>query len=270
MIEGKDSYFENILIENVCKKLMYYINLIGPTDRVFIAFDGVAPVAKLNQQRNRRFKSHFQRSIMEDLTGEVQSGWDTVAITPGTAFMENLGKKIQERFSNPVEFGLKTLIVSASDQPGEGEHKIYSYIRSNSIHHQKTSTVIYGLDADLIMLTLSHLHIAREMYLFRETPHFIKSIDNTLDPNESYLMDIPEFGRMLSIDLNKGVKPTEQQKNNRISDYILLCFFLGNDFMPHFPALNLRTSGINRLMSGYKQIINKGSDRLTDGNNVIW
>ena len=268
--EGKDIDFENILIENVCKKLIYYINLIGPSERVFIAFDGVAPVAKLNQQRNRRFKSHFQRSIMEELTGKVQTGWDTVAITPGTAFMENLGKRIQKRFSNPAEFGLKVLIVSSSEQPGEGEHKIYSYIRENSIYHQKTSTVIYGLDADLIMLTLNHLHIAREMYLFRETPHFIKSIDNTLDPNESYLMDIPEFGRMLSMDLNKGVNPTEQQKNNRISDYILLCFFLGNDFMPHFPALNIRTSGINRLMSGYKQIINKSSDRLTDGNNVVW
>ena len=105
---------------------------------------------------------------------------------------------------------------------------------------------------------------------FRETPHFIQSIDNTLDPNESYLMDIPEFGRLLSMDLNKGVKPTKQQKNDRISDYILLCFFLGNDFMPHFPALNIRTSGINKLMSGYKQIIDKGNDRLTDGNNVVW
>ena len=38
--------------------------------------------------------------------------------------------------------------------------------------------------------------------------------------------------------------------------------------MPHFPALNIRTSGINKLMSGYKQIIGKSNDRLTDGNNV--
>ena len=268
--EGKHSDFENALIENVCKKLLHYIEVIRPSDRVFIAFDGVAPVAKLNQQRNRRYKSHFQSSVMEDLTGKGKSGWDTVAITPGTEFMSKLGARIRDKFSVPSEHGLKVLIVSASDQPGEGEHKIYSYIRSDPTHHQATSTVIYGLDADLIMLTLNHLHVARKMYLFRETPHFIKSIDNTLDPNESYLMDIPEFGLMLSTELNGGAPPTEKQKNIRISDYILLCFFLGNDFMQHFPALNIRTSGINRLMSGYKHVIDKEGDRLTDGSNVIW
>ena len=268
--EGKCNDFESALIDNVCEKLVHYIQLLGPTDIVFIAFDGVAPVAKLNQQRNRRYKSHFQRSIMKELTGNGKSGWDTVAITPGTVFMNKLRNRVSERFSDPAEYGLNTLIVSASDQPGEGEHKIYSYIRSKPVHHRNTSTVIYGLDADLIMLTLNHLHIAHKMYLFRETPHFIKSIDKTLDPNESYLMDIPEFGLMLSTDLNGGVKPTEQQKNDRISDYILLCFFLGNDFMPHFPALNIRTSGINRLMSGYKHVVAKKGQRLTDGSNVEW
>ena len=61
---------------------------------------------------------------------------------------------------------------------GEGEHKIYEYIRTNSEYHKDSTTVIYGLDADLIMLTLNHLKYCNNMFLFRETPHFISHIDN--------------------------------------------------------------------------------------------
>jgi 5'-3' exonuclease len=38
-------------------------------------------------------------------------------------------------------------------------------------------------------------------------------------------------------------------------DYIFMCFMLGNDFMPHFPALNIRTTGIATLMEAYRATI---------------
>ena len=107
----------------------------------------------------------------------------------------------------------------------EGEHKIYEYIRNNPEYHKNTNTIIYGLDADLIMLTLNHLHIAPNMYLFRETPHFIKSIDNSLDPKINYIMDIPLLANTLSYELNNNKKPTTLQEKNKIFDYIFLCFF---------------------------------------------
>ena len=81
-------------------------------------------------------------------------------------------------------------IVSSSMESGEGEHKIFEYIRKYPELHNSpdTTTLIYGLDADLIMLTLNHLHITnnKNMYLFRDTPEFIKSIDSTLDANRDY------------------------------------------------------------------------------------
>ena len=271
--ESNKDTFEKKLIDLVNIKLVYYFNLIKPHKRVYIAFDGVAPVAKLEQQRNRRYKSWFEKNVCEELSlPEKEKGcseWNTVAITPGTEFMAKLGKSVKKYFKDNKKYKLGELIVSCSDEAGEGEHKIYEYIRNNEDYHKQTSTAIYGLDADLIMLTLNHLHISKKLYLFRETPHFIKSIDKTLDPNTNYLMDIPELAEKLVEDFC-GNENTANSQKKIIFDYILLCFFLGNDFMPHFPALNIRTDGIARLMETYKDVMMSKRLYITDGSNINW
>ena len=270
-----DSSFESALIRLVCQKLVELIRLFAPQNRVYIAFDGVAPVAKLEQQRNRRYKSSFQTRFLSSVdfipsVDQPKRSWNTAAITPGTQFMKKLGEEVIKRFSDPSEFGLVKLVVSTSGQVGEGEHKIFDYVRKNPTYHGTRTTVIYGLDADLIMLTLNHIHIAPDMFLYRETPHFIRSIDRTLSPNESYLLDIPLFGKVLAKDLNDNYEPDTIQKRNRVFDYIFLCFFLGNDFLPHFPSLNIRTTGIERLLSAYRNVVGTTNENLVNGTSVVW
>jgi len=79
--DGNNKKFEKKLIAAVCIKIDEYIEIIKPTNRVFIAFDGVAPVAKLEQQRNRRYKSHLLTFLKNEFEKQTPT-WDKTAITP--------------------------------------------------------------------------------------------------------------------------------------------------------------------------------------------
>lgn len=258
------------IISRVISTIKEYISLLKPCQNVMIAFDGVAPVAKLEQQRSRRFKSIYQNSISRSIFKDSKPDpWNTTAITPGTLFMQTLDDHIARAFKAPSDFNLERIIISGSNKFGEGEHKIFKYIRDNADQHNATTnTVVYGLDADLIMLSINHLPVTPNIYLFRETPEFIKSINMDLEPNESYMLDIPELAKTIMENMNNGNAETAHV--NRIYDYIFLCFFLGNDFMPHFPAVNIRTGGIDKLLEIYKVTIGAASGVLTDGTRIYW
>lgn len=261
----------NVIIRSVIKKIDEFISIIEPSNNVFIAFDGVAPVAKLEQQRQRRYKSLFQTNISKTIYKDSKPDpWNTAAITPGTKFMSKLNEKFRNYYNDPEKFSLKNIILSPSDKFGEGEHKIFEFIRHYPEYHKDTTTVIYGLDADLIMLSINHLPISNNIYLFRETPHFIKTISSELEPNESYLLDIPELAKTITLDMNKQKPLTNEQQKNRIYDYIFMCFFLGNDFMPHFPSINIRTGGVEKMLNAYKATLGKTNENLTDGKKIYW
>jgi len=259
------------IIKAVCNKIDEYILLLKPKNNVFIAFDGVAPVAKLDQQRSRRYKSLYQNTITRSIFKSVKTDpWNTTAITPGTVFMRKLNEKIYNKYKLPKNYNVDKIIISGSDEPGEGEHKLFEYIRTFPEQHKEFNTIIYGLDADLIILSINHLPITNNIYLFRETPHFIKSINSELEPNASYLMDIPELANVITLNMNNDIELTTIQQKNRIYDYIFLCFFLGNDFMPHFPSVNIRTGGVDKMINAYKATIGGTEDNLTDGTKIYW
>ncbi len=261
-----DNQFEQLLLKEVQNTLYNHIEKLQPK-RVYIAFDGVAPIAKLQQQRERRFKSQFFNELYESENIKSNSNWNTVAITPGTQFMEKLHsffQGIEQRIQQKFRF-VKDVIFSSWKDAGEGEHKLFEYIR-NVPHHDEV-TVVYGLDADLIMLSICHLQYCNKLYLYRETPEFIKSIDSSLKPNESYILHINYLGDQIYNLLNSKNNKTSTTKYDILQDYIFLCFLLGNDFMPHFPALNIRTNGIYHLVECYNQFM---TSTIIHNNKISW
>tara|TARA_Y100000741_G_scaffold187208_2_gene142391 strand:- start:2202 stop:3686 length:1485 start_codon:yes stop_codon:yes gene_type:complete len=222
-----DALDEESIIKCVIKKIKFLIKECN-SKYTFIAFDGVPPFAKIEQQRNRRYKSAITKRL---LNLENEKKWDTCAITPGTHFMSKINEQISKAFSSKSKFH-----VSGSNEHGEGEHKIFEYIRNNKETLNSKDIILYGLDADLIMLSLHHLKYVSNIHLYRETPDFIRSINVDMDPDKKYLMNIYELSLIIESD------------NISIDDYMFLAFFMGNDFLPHFPSLNIRKKGMEKIL----------------------
>jgi 5'-3' exoribonuclease 1 len=246
---------EKRLIQRTIHKIEEYIELVKPSKTVYVTFDGVAPFAKMNQQRIRRYKS-------QDAT--TTPLWNTTAITPGTTFMTHLSQSIYSYFTPTTpssttyqnKYPSRKILVSCSDEPGEGEHKLFHFIRTTDCSSDVIA--VYGLDADLIMLSLFHQSYSKNIYVFRESPTFKTVLSHSYEQKELLFMDIG--GLINSIFQEMGNYQTID-KSLRVTDYVFMCFFLGNDFLPHFPALNIRTHGIQILTDTYYQTIGRFRDR---------
>ena len=249
---------EKDIIEKVVKNIDNYIQMINPTNTIYIAFDGVAPLAKMEQQRTRRYKSLFTSNAQSKLMNENFNKWNTSSITPGTLFMDKLSRYTNFYFQyKETQYNVKKIIISCSDEPGEGEHKLYSHIRNNNV--ESSNIAIYGLDADLIMLSIFHLKYCKDIYVFREAPEFLKNsipLNVKEHSNEPYFLDIHCFSLSILTEMN-----CSNNDLSRIDDYVFMCFLLGNDFLPHFPSMNIRTHGISVLLDIYKKYISNSMNR---------
>ena len=181
----------------------------------------MAPRAKMEQQRIRRFRTIKQKTL-EDIEYKKHDidrvYFDTNCITPGTIFMYKLSEYLKKYIQEKRKTLTKAFILDDSQRKGEGEHKAIQYIKNFT---NEDTNCIYGLDADLIMLSLcSHLKI----YLLRETVHFGEFWRPVIISRYIRIGDklYSEISEKINKDLEESIELTRE---SIINDYICLCFF---------------------------------------------
>ncbi|KAL6537875.1 hypothetical protein OROHE_012162 [Orobanche hederae] len=311
---------------NIYEYIDRLFNIVRPRKLLFMAIDGVAPRAKMNQQRARRFRTANDIQAAEEIEDKLRKEFeregkpllpkvesqvaDSNVITPGTEFMHMLSEKLQSYISlrlrqKPAWAKIK-VILSDDNVPGEGEHKIMSFIRaqrSSPGYDPNTRHCLYGLDADLIMLALAtheiHFSILREEVLppgnhfghaitsessmirpethssksrgwFKEHPWEKSSSESVTKPKDPVPQDpVPRYSvkkvqsyqflhvwilrEYLALDMEiSSPEKSECDLERIIDDFIFICFFAGNDFLPHLPGLEIHEGCIDLLMHVYK------------------
>ncbi|KAI3886687.1 hypothetical protein MKW92_008839 [Papaver armeniacum] len=230
--------------------------------------DGVAPRAKMNQQRSRRFRTAKDAEMASQVS-------DSNIITPGTEFMERLSKALQfyvrSRLNNDPGWKHVKVILSDANVPGEGEHKVMNFIRLQRNlpgYDPNTRHCLYGLDADLIMLALAshepHFAILREEVTQVQRP----SPSMSLVKKPYQFLQIWTLRDYLELDLRISDSPFAIDIEKIIDDFILMCFFAGNDFLPHIPSLDINEGAIDFLMAVYKNKFRSLGGYLVDMEKV--
>jgi len=242
---------EEKMMNHVIEYLHKMVNYVDPKKGVFIAIDGVAPVAKIKQQRSRRFKSVHDRKMWESIKKkhkkEIPNSWNNSAITPGTEFMKKLNEKILIWCKNQK----LEIIYSSSNTPSEGEHKLLQFIRDNIKAKKDYSYVVYGLDADLLFLSLATG--LDNIFLLREAVHLNKNKPTDI-LNYVWIQKMKESISDTVTDMIKVNYDIEKKLFNSksiINDFIFICYLLGNDFLPHLPSLNISKNGLDYLLEIY-------------------
>ena len=227
--------WEADFMERIVRYALHVIHQVKPAVGVYIAIDGVVPMAKMRQQRLRRFKSAWTR------VNEQSKSWDTNAITPGTEFM----KKLRSRLEKMVrEDGRGTWKFSSSDEPGEGEHKIMEQWRTGLY---KGNMAVYGLDADLVVLSLLGRATCPEIdrvWLFREEIQAGKMIYDEDGTVCFEWFSIHSLSQWLTNSF-----PTQELQRHFILQYCFAMSFLGNDFLPTSLGLKIREDGHTELLT---------------------
>ena len=235
---------ERDMMKRIFVKINELVDLVNPHKLLYIAIDGVAPRAKMEQQRTRRYKTTLDRT---------EKIWNTNAITPGTNFMCKLGKFLNYEILHKLSNRGYQVIFSDSVEPGEGEHKILNYIRNtdNKKGCSECQHVIYGLDADLIMLSLI-VSGCNSIYLLRERTEY--NFEGLSDEVKYLYMDISKLKILILNEIKMDDIEIKISDNEIINDYIFLCFMLGNDFIKNIISLNIRYNGLDELIKTYKKL----------------
>ena len=285
---------------------------VRPRRLLYLAIDGVAPRAKMNQQRSRRFRAAQEakerHQMMEDVLAEMRSlgipepdatrpHWDSNVITPGTDFMHRLSTYmwfyVLDRMNKNAAWRNIKVIFSDASVPGEGEHKIMGHIRNERTqpdYDPNQKHILHGLDADLIMLALAtheaHFSILREEVIFphqkREGQGEPSQAQRLLDTDAFALAALrPDVQWVYSKRLQvarihilreylanefkclRDTLPFMYDIERVIDDFVFMCFFVGNDFLPHLPSMDIRDGAIDFLMEVYKEVLPSLGNYLT-------
>ncbi|KAH7727859.1 5'-3' exoribonuclease [Aphelenchoides avenae] len=292
---------EDEIFVSVFEYIDRVFSIVRPRRLLYMAIDGVAPRAKMNQQRIRRFLA-IKENTKARLVDATASRFEKNCITPGTPFMAHLADGLRfyvhKRISTDPAWKNIQVILSDANVPGEGEHKIMDFIRrqrASSTHDPNTAHCLCGADADLIMLGLAS-HEANFTILREELPPLNPKVRkrfrngylrNPADPrawtaqsqtarslrrSDGFVfVRLPVLREYLKKELAVSDQSFAYDFERAIDDWVFLWFFVGNDFLPPLPSMKIkqgRLGAMDRMVNLHKGVVRQYKGWLTENGEL--
>ena len=194
----------------------------------------------------------------------------------GTEFMAKLTRQLKyfvnKKITEDIDWQGVDIVLSGHEVPGEGEHKIMEYIRLAKAQPDYSPNLrhcIYGLDADLIMLGLlshdPHFCLLREEVLFgRQSQKQSKELEH----QNFYLMHLCIVREYLELEFQELKEPSVMDfpfnMERILDDFILMAFFVGNDFLPNLPNLHINEGALALMFKVYKSVLPKAGGYINE------
>jgi ribA/ribD-fused uncharacterized protein len=219
-------------IAELQKEIVNVIVTLRPKQYLIIAVDGVAPGAKLAQQRARRYVAAADNTPSNAPVNDFTSA----SISPGSTFMVTVDTALRAWLARAVavrdyasRFMPPNVVYSPHTVPGEGEHKAFGVLRdafnAGVVSQGGGGHVVYGMDADLMVLALASP--VRNIFLSRE------DLSNNVNVEALFTVIKREM-------TGDGAAPAARFSDETLRrDFIVLTTLLGNDFMPHTPSFDV-------------------------------
>ena len=269
---------EDVLIIHILAYLDKLVAMMGAINLLHICLDGVSVEFKQVQMRNRRMHSVIARWRTNEINARYgdsskelfhNSEFDTNRFSPGTVFMNKLSSALRTHLTSSVIYSsIAEIIVSDTLVPGEGEIKILHWIKTHPSSDETVKTVIYALDADVIIQSLISgqpgIYLLRESGMFGHLGEFYDGI--------SFLyLDVDSLKTAFIDDLEKQCPLVEShpQKERFVHDLCTLFFMLGNDFIPKMHHISIHHNGIAYLTSAYVVVYTKQRQHLVDATTLL-
>lgn len=221
---------EDELISETLKYLDELIKLIKPKKLIYIAIDGVSPLALLNYQRLKQFKKMKEideiNILREKFNQKIENKWDCNSINPGTKFLHKLCKKTIHYIK---KYNNLQVIVSSAQDPLPGKDKIVNYFSKNP----KNTTVIYSSNLELLTQILSSDR--KNIYLL----------------NKKQYIDINLIKKKIVNYFEEKTNYVSKNKQTWIDDFVFISLILDNQYLPNIPCLLCQYDGISRILNSY-------------------
>jgi 5'-3' exoribonuclease 1 len=180
---------------------------------------------------------------------------------------------INKKISEDSDWQNCVIVLSGHEVPGEGEHKIMEYIRNAKAqpgYNPNVRHCLYGLDADLIMLGLlshdPHFCLLREEVTFGRAS---KTKSKELEHQNFYLLHLCIVREYLELEFQDlqadGALTFPFDLEKVIDDFILMGFFVGNDFLPNLPRLHINEGALATMFRLYKKILPQCKGYINEG-----